>query len=329
MKRLFLVLTIVASGGWTLLHGARARATCCQTTADCPRGFACNGGVCDARDVDCTCDTDCGPNLFCLPAVATVCTQKAGSTTQDCHPQGQCSTAWKRPCATTADCGPGGFTCVANGQFCSGADCQVTSTCVAPALPNTCTTDADCPAAWTCEPDTAQVTACIPDAPHSCPSNGCPPVTLTGARSCLPPLFDLVGLGGFAGPPVVLPSSCPVKAGPGGASGAAAGGASGATGAAGSAGATGGSPGAAGAPGSQGGTSGAHATGGAGPAGPPAGGSSGQQQQADAGGATSHGCQLAAGGNTGSMFLLGFLGLVAVSRRRRIRSRGQRRGPGR
>ena len=284
MRRLFLFLAIVASVGWTLVQGASARATCCQTAADCPRGFACNGGVCDASFVDCTCDTDCGPNLFCIPAVATVCTQTAGSTTEDCHPKGQCSTAWKRPCATAADCGPGGFTCVPNGTLCSGTDCQVTSTCTAPSLPTTCATDADCPDAWTCEPDTAQVTACIPEAPHSCPSNGCPPVTLTGAKSCLPPLFDLVGLGGFAGPPVVLPTSCPVKAGPGGTSGSDGGGAGG-----------------------QGALPGA-----------PAGGSSGQQR-GDAAGASSGGCQVAPGGGTGSVSLLGFMGLVVTSRRRRGR----------
>lgn len=208
MRRQFVIVAIV---GGTLLAGARARATCCNTGEDCPSGFACIGGACNATLVNCTCDTDCGPSLYCIPAVATVCTQEPGSTTQDCHPQGQCSSAWKRPCATDADCGPGGFTCVPNGRFCSGSDCQTTSTCTAPSLPTSCATNADCPVAWTCEPDTALATACVPVPPHSCPSGGCPTTTFTGAKSCLPPLFDLVGLGGFAGPPVVLPATCPAK----------------------------------------------------------------------------------------------------------------------
>ena len=209
MRRLFVIVAIASAA--VLLSGGRARATCCTANSDCPRGFTCLGGTCDATIVDCTCDTDCGPNLYCVPAVVTVCTQQPGSATQDCHPQGRCMTAWKRPCATDADCGPGGFTCVPNGRFCSGSDCQITATCMAPPLPATCATDADCPAAWTCEPDTALATACVPEPPHSCPASGCPATTPTGAKSCLPPLFDLVGLGGFSGPPVVLPASCPVK----------------------------------------------------------------------------------------------------------------------
>jgi len=224
MRRLFVI--VLLAGATTLFAAARARATCCTTSGDCPSGTACLGGACDATIVDCKCDTDCGPNLYCVPAVSTVCTQQAGSTTQDCHPQGQCMPAWKRPCATDVDCGPGGFTCVPNGRYCSGSDCQTTATCTAPPLPATCVTDADCPAAWTCEPDTALATACVPQPPHSCPSGGCPPTMPTGAKSCVPPQFDLVGLGGFSGPPVVLPASCPAKTGDGntGADGAGAGG---------------------------------------------------------------------------------------------------------
>jgi len=180
MRRLFVIVAIASAA--VLFSGGRARATCCTTNSDCPGGFTCLGGTCDATIVDCTCDTDCGPNLYCVPAVVT-----------------------------DADCGPGGFACVPNGRFCAGSDCQTTATCMAPPLPASCATDADCPAAWTCEPDTALVTACVPEAPHSCPASGCPATTPTGAKSCLPPLFDLVGLGGFSGPPVVLPASCPVK----------------------------------------------------------------------------------------------------------------------
>ena len=233
MARWFVMVGIVVG---VLLGASRARATCCQTAADCPRGFGCVNGSCDATIVDCACDTDCGPNLYCIPAVATVCTQAAGSATQDCHPKGQCSTAWKRPCATTADCGEGGFTCTLTAGFvCQGSDCQTISTCTAPALPSTCATDADCPSAWTCEPDTQAVTACIYEGPRSCPNGGCPPPQYTGAKSCMPPLYDLVGPAGFSGAPVVLPASCPAKADAGGGAGAqgAAGGSSGASGAAG------------------------------------------------------------------------------------------------
>jgi len=209
MKRLIVMMAIAS--GTMLFAGAAARATCCSADADCPRGAACRGGSCDVTTVDCACDSDCGPNLYCVPGVATVCTQSAGSATQDCHPLGRCMTAWQRPCAVDADCGPGGFTCVPNGRFCNGSDCQTTATCVAPALPATCARDADCPAAWTCETDTALAAACIPVQPHSCPSGGCPPMTPTGARACVPPSFDLVGPAAFTGPPVVLPPSCPAK----------------------------------------------------------------------------------------------------------------------
>jgi hypothetical protein len=304
MRRPFVILAVVVVGA-TLLQGSTARATCCQADADCPRGFACDRGVC--APLDCTCDSDCGPNLFCLPAVATVCTQEAGGTTQSCHPVGQCATAWQRPCATTADCGPGGFTCVANGQSCDNGGCRVTSTCMPPTLPPTCNTDADCPAAWACEPDTAYVTACIPEAAHSCPAGGCEPKTPTGVKSCVAPLLDLVGNAGFVGPPVVLPRSCGAKSGGGGGGGGASGGG-------------------AGAPGSIGGSSGAHGSGNGGAsasAGAPGDAGSGQQPAADANGTNGKGCQFAPGEGVDPTFLLGFLGFGAVN----LRRRGRRSGP--
>ncbi len=226
MKRIFVFLAMVCGA---LFQSENARATCCNTDADCPRGITCAGGTCDAV-TSCTCDTDCGPSLYCIPAVFTVC---SGTAAQDCHPEGRCASAWQRPCGTAADCGPGGFTCVANGQLCSDAGCQTTSTCKPPPLPTTCATNSDCPTAWTCEPDTALITACVSVTQH-CPADGCPPPT--GAKSCVPPMFDLVGTLSYAGPPVVLPASCSAAGAGGYSPGAGGSGAAGSTGATGTTG---------------------------------------------------------------------------------------------
>jgi hypothetical protein len=77
---------------------------------------------------------------------------------------------------------------VANGQFCDNGNCQVISSCMPPTLPPTCNTDGDCPAAWTCEPDTAYVTGRIPEAAYNCPAGDCEQKTPTGVKSCVAPL---------------------------------------------------------------------------------------------------------------------------------------------
>jgi len=287
MKRL-LVSLVVVSGA--LLESAAVRATCCSADADCPKGFACYGGACTSDFVGCTCDADCGPNLYCLPFTSTVCTQMPGGG-QDCHPQGQCVSAWQRPCFSTADCGPGGFTCgMSGGTLCSSAGCQTTTACMPPALPTTCATDADCPAAWTCEPGTVVTTSCIPIR-ESCPSNGCPPPS--SAKGCVPPLFDLVGPPRFSGVPTATSDSCPAKSGSGGGPGALG------TGGAGGAAPSANTPGTGGTLGASSGVGGAGTL-------PRAAGST----------SSGTGCQIAPFGPASSPLFLAALGLLGACRRR-------------
>jgi len=184
--RFLVILAMLAAG---MLAGGRAQATCCRSAADCPAGFACLGGACDSSITECTCDADCGPSLHCQATGVTLCVQGPGGE-QRCYPHSQCLAAWQGTCTTDADCGPGGFTCAMNGSLCSAAGCQATTMCADPVLPTTCNTDADCPAAWACEPDTDVSTSCIPEVMH-CPAQGCP--SPTGAKVCRPPLFALVG----------------------------------------------------------------------------------------------------------------------------------------
>jgi hypothetical protein len=101
----------------------------------------------------------------------------------------------------------GGFECVqGGGTICTGSVCQTTTECNGPTLPSTCTIDADCPTGWTCEPDTAESTECVPTM-HSCPPTGCPP--LTGRMACRPPYWELVGDIRWTGA-AFTPGICPV-----------------------------------------------------------------------------------------------------------------------
>lgn len=211
MKLPFLFLASFAAA---LLCGSNGLANCCRNDADCPKGFACSGGVspdggwygmCDSTFVACTCDTDCAPGLHCMANAGNVCTQPADGGAQTCHEQGRCVAAWQRPCSTSADCGPGGFQCTQNGTLCQGSSCQFTYSCTWPTLPASCTKNQDCPSGWTCEPDTAQVTACAPVIQH-CPLMGCPP--LTGALLCRPPYFDMVGSSAWSGPAPTPNNNC-------------------------------------------------------------------------------------------------------------------------
>lgn len=283
MRRLFAFAFLATLGG-SLLASRTARATCCSSDRDCPRGFACSDGSCDPEFVDCKCDADCGPNLFCVPEVGTICVPTLTGQ-DDCHPKGQCAAAWQRPCATSADCGASGFTCTVNGQLCIGTDCRDTASCKPTDVPSTCATDGDCPAAWTCEPDTVMVAACVPFH-QNCPASGCP--VATDARHCRPPLFDLVGPSGFSGPPVVVAASCPITGG-GGAGGGA-------------------------------GSSATTGSGGAGGSGSPAGGGAGHPGSA----APSGGCQLAPAGQIDlALLVVCSFALIGASliRRRRISTR--------
>lgn len=197
MKRELRFVVMLAMLGAAMLGAGRAQATCCLSDADCPAGFACFDGACNPSITDCTCDADCGPGLHCQATGVTLCFQAPGGT-QQCHLHNQCLAAWQGICATDADCGPGGFTCTVNGTVCDATGCQATTMCRDPILPATCLTDADCPAAWTCEADTDVSTSCIPEV-MSCPAQGCP--APTGAKVCRPPLFALVGGSRFIGVP--------------------------------------------------------------------------------------------------------------------------------
>jgi len=211
MQRLVLVAMALSA---VMLHGAEARARCCSSQADCPRGISCDGGFCDLRASTCNCDADCPSGLRCLPGAVTQC---SGAGSQTCSLVGQCTAGWQIPCSSSADCGLGGFECVpGGGTLCAGSSCQTTTECRAPTLPSPCTVDTDCPAGWTCEPDTAEATKCVPTM-RSCPSNGCP--ALTDRMACRPPNWELVGDNRFAGPPFTPGVCSTVGGGTGGTGG--------------------------------------------------------------------------------------------------------------
>ncbi len=194
----FLVLLLLA-------YAVDARARCCNGDGDCPRGFAClaaapgSSGSCSSALAVCSCDADCPQGLRCMPAARTMCVQSGLDAGQTCLPAGLCAAPWQIPCATSADCGPGGFRCVQSGTLCTASGCQTTSSCAPPTLPDTCASDADCPTAWSCLPDTAADTLCVWSG-HSCPANGCP--APTGQMLCRPPLWELVGGNSWTGSPV-------------------------------------------------------------------------------------------------------------------------------
>ena len=188
MQRLGMFVTMLSA---TMFYGAEARARCCSSDADCPRGIVCAGGLCDLQISPCNCDADCPPGLRCMPRGGSGFTQPV---------IGQCTAGWQIPCSSSADCGGGGFTCTGRGVGAGGL-----TGCNPPTLPDTCTLDADCPAGWTCEPDSAQTTKCVPGF-HSCPLNGCPP--LTGQMACRPPYWELVGDTKYSGQPFA-PLICP------------------------------------------------------------------------------------------------------------------------
>lgn len=210
MRRVWLPLTAIVL---TLSHAGEAQAHCCTGIGDCPSGFAClplgdaGQGACSSDFTTCACDDECAPGLRCMPGARTLC---VGDNSDTCSLAGQCAAPWQMPCSTAADCGEGGFACVANGSLCTASTgCQTTTSCVAPALPDTCTTDSDCPAGWTCLPDTAADTLCVVFTQH-CPMNGCP--APTGKMLCRPPLWELVGSNSWTGPPVTA-NACPALGG--------------------------------------------------------------------------------------------------------------------
>jgi len=279
MQHLRLFVTVLSIA---LLYGVRARARCCGSQADCPRGIFCAGGVCAVDMSQCNCDADCPPGLRCLPHAMTLCIQTEGGP-QTCSLAGQCGAGWQMPCSSSTDCGEGGFECVqGRGTICTGSVCQTTAECNGPTLPSTCTIDADCPTGWTCKPDTAESTECVPTM-HSCPPTGCPP--LTGRMACRPPYWELVGDIRWTGA-AFTPGICPIvdggtDLGTGGTSGT--GGSTTLDGGAGGVIAAGGSP--------QAGSSAATgvSVGGAGPTGSAAGGSVGEKDGTTSAGATASG----------------------------------------
>src|SRR5512140_1082056 len=182
MKRSTLLLTALA--GVVLCPGT-AHARCCTQDPDCPRGFSCLAmpdpdggsphGPCSSDYVICECDADCAPGLRCFPGIGNYCIQHADGG-ETCFHGRRCLAPWQVPCSTDADCGPGGFQCAGTGGVCTGSDCGTSTRCKDPALPLTCTQDAECPTGWTCEPDTAEIADCVPTW-RSCPVDGCPPPT--------------------------------------------------------------------------------------------------------------------------------------------------------
>jgi len=211
MKRASLVASAVLVA-LVLLDPRQVAALCCSRDADCPRGFGCDtvttldGGTigdCNPEFVECSCDADCAPGLRCLTGAHTVCRQAADGG-QLCALAGECVAPWQAPCSTAADCGNPAFECQANGTICGPSGCAPLTRCVASPLPATCALDTDCPNEWSCEPETAIATLCIPDQ-HSCPAGGCPPLSAT--MQCQPPLWDLVGPNSWTGAPPP-PSEC-------------------------------------------------------------------------------------------------------------------------
>jgi hypothetical protein len=193
--------------GATFSLPSTARARCCTSDSDCPRGFQCTGagtvpgavGSCSSVAAPCQCNSDCAPGLRCQLGAYTLC---LGSSPGSCSFAGECVAPWQAACGTDTDCGGGGFTCAQNGTQCGGGTCQSTASCSFPPLPAACASNDNCPVGWTCEAADAVTIKCVPcggpGGPMTLP--GPPLLTGSGQSQCRPPQWELVGCEQFDGP---------------------------------------------------------------------------------------------------------------------------------
>lgn len=126
----------------------------CRVDSDCQNPYlVCerpNGGVFVCRDPQAVVDLAC-PSLVDATNVPTC-------PTTEPVPYSVCTVRYQRPCTVDMDCGPAGFMCT--GGRCEGAGSLTT-----------CSTAADCPAAWDCY------------APCACPG-------IEGTKVCEPPFAE-------------------------------------------------------------------------------------------------------------------------------------------
>jgi len=185
----------------------------CTTDSDCATGM-----VCYTTQVGCDAVPTCPPGADCVEP-------------PPCRPstQSQCIPRYDAPCTVDADCGAG-FTCMADvtGCGCSSAgsapssggsggaptpidppptcDCAPATTSSCHAVPQTCTTTADCANGWTCETvDQGGGCAIAVPEPSSGGTGGNTPVPAQDAgvdpcppppppiKECLPPYYSLGG----------------------------------------------------------------------------------------------------------------------------------------
>ena len=226
-------MTVMGLFAASSLLSRTSEARCCSADADCPRGFRCttlpgsngtNYGFCDNDFVDCRCDADCAPGLICMTPAKTLCVDNgAGGST--CGPAGSCVPPWQAPCATDSDCGSPSFQCVTHsaGGICDDSGCHHFASCelrfdacgdASSCPPLSCTSNAGCPADWTCDDESAD---CVPSLPISIgpkligdggTSDAGPSPSAT-VPTCHRPFEELVGGPMYAGyhtPPGVCPS---------------------------------------------------------------------------------------------------------------------------
>jgi hypothetical protein len=112
----------------TLLAG-NASARACMTSAACPHGFQCSGGVCVS--LACQSNANCAPGLPCRPDTQCVAGADGSSI-----PSGACVPQWQALCNVDSDCGIG-FQCIFAGGACncSGSDTNVPPDAGAVSLP--------------------------------------------------------------------------------------------------------------------------------------------------------------------------------------------------
>jgi hypothetical protein len=146
------------------------------------------GDVCDpyaasmAPNTLCIVDSDCHSGyLVCVRTTIDVCRDPPEPDASTCVPPweaslpicpttahvglGLCQARFQLGCATAADCGPAGFTCV-------GGQCQQ--------MPGgACDTASDCPQGWSCA-------SCCPDQPKACEA----PFAVVHCPACRPTVDD-------------------------------------------------------------------------------------------------------------------------------------------
>jgi hypothetical protein len=163
----------------------------CEADPECPFGFECVNGTCDAGVPACADGLPCGAQGFCLRGVCLAlapCLDDAGCepgylcALNFCVPRLECTEV--TPCPFSLACEDG--LCSASGPACAGdLDCLPTERCVLGQCqvvpPGVCIADDDCPAGQVCDQG-----ACVDAVPRCNGPTDCQPGEVCDGGTCVP-----------------------------------------------------------------------------------------------------------------------------------------------